>query len=137
MDDTDSADYGNDLHSDRDDSAYSMPPSAMGQYRKDVELPTFEDPIVRRALEDNKPPSRHMWSKIITRCAYHLLSKGVPRKHDYQAFAESFFRRYPCVGTSRGPNPWTSFTKSVSQKVRTLRYISKRRYSHQKLKIKP
>ncbi|XP_071154553.1 uncharacterized protein [Mytilus edulis] len=137
MDDTDGADYGNDLHSDRDDSAYSMPPSAMGQYRKDVELPTFEDPIVRRALEDNKPPSRHMWSKIITRCAYHLLSKGVPRKHDYQAFAESFFRRYPCVGTSRGPNPWTSFTKSVSQKVRTLRYISKRRYSHQKLKIKP
>ncbi|XP_052093983.1 uncharacterized protein LOC127730005 isoform X9 [Mytilus californianus] len=136
MDDTDSADYGNDLHSERDDPTYNMSASAMGQYRKDVELPTFEDPIVRRALEDNKPPSRHMWSKIITRCAYHLLSKGVPRKHDYQAFAESFFRRYPCVGTSRGPNPWTSFTKSVSQKVRTLRYISKRRYSHQKLKIK-
>ncbi|XP_076091014.1 uncharacterized protein LOC143063003 isoform X11 [Mytilus galloprovincialis] len=121
MDDTDSADYGNDLHSDRDDSAYSMPPSAMGQYRKDVELPTFEDPIVRRALEDNKPPSRHMWSKIITRCAYHLLSKGVPRKHDYQAFAESFFRRYPCVGTSRGPNPWTEYSYHVSQKVRNLR----------------
>ncbi|XP_071154556.1 uncharacterized protein [Mytilus edulis] len=121
MDDTDGADYGNDLHSDRDDSAYSMPPSAMGQYRKDVELPTFEDPIVRRALEDNKPPSRHMWSKIITRCAYHLLSKGVPRKHDYQAFAESFFRRYPCVGTSRGPNPWTEYSYHVSQKVRNLR----------------
>ncbi|XP_076091015.1 uncharacterized protein LOC143063003 isoform X12 [Mytilus galloprovincialis] len=126
MDDTDSADYGNDLHSDRDDSAYSMPPSAMGQYRKDVELPTFEDPIVRRALEDNKPPSRHMWSKIITRCAYHLLSKGVPRKHDYQAFAESFFRRYPCVGTSRGPNPWTSFSKAVSHSVRNIRWRIKK-----------
>ncbi|XP_071154558.1 uncharacterized protein [Mytilus edulis] len=126
MDDTDGADYGNDLHSDRDDSAYSMPPSAMGQYRKDVELPTFEDPIVRRALEDNKPPSRHMWSKIITRCAYHLLSKGVPRKHDYQAFAESFFRRYPCVGTSRGPNPWTSFSKAVSHSVRNIRWRIKK-----------
>ncbi|XP_076091013.1 uncharacterized protein LOC143063003 isoform X10 [Mytilus galloprovincialis] len=125
MDDTDSADYGNDLHSDRDDSAYSMPPSAMGQYRKDVELPTFEDPIVRRALEDNKPPSRHMWSKIITRCAYHLLSKGVPRKHDYQAFAESFFRRYPCVGTSRGPNPWTLLALRLSSKIRKIRWKAK------------
>ncbi|XP_076091016.1 uncharacterized protein LOC143063003 isoform X16 [Mytilus galloprovincialis] len=127
MDDTDSADYGNDLHSDRDDSAYSMPPSAMGQYRKDVELPTFEDPIVRRALEDNKPPSRHMWSKIITRCAYHLLSKGVPRKHDYQAFAESFFRRYPCVGTSRGPNPWSAMAKKVSQRVRWCRWYDRKK----------
>ncbi|XP_071154559.1 uncharacterized protein [Mytilus edulis] len=127
MDDTDGADYGNDLHSDRDDSAYSMPPSAMGQYRKDVELPTFEDPIVRRALEDNKPPSRHMWSKIITRCAYHLLSKGVPRKHDYQAFAESFFRRYPCVGTSRGPNPWSAMAKKVSQRVRWCRWYDRKK----------
>ncbi|XP_063424091.1 uncharacterized protein LOC134707891 isoform X12 [Mytilus trossulus] len=124
MDESDSADYGNDLHSD--DPAYSMPASAMGQYRKDVELPTFEDPIVRRALEDNKPPSRHMWSKIITRCAYHLLSKGVPRKHDYQAFAESFFRRYPCVGTSRGPNPWTSFSKAVSHSIRNIRWRIKK-----------
>ncbi|XP_052093989.1 uncharacterized protein LOC127730005 isoform X12 [Mytilus californianus] len=126
MDDTDSADYGNDLHSERDDPTYNMSASAMGQYRKDVELPTFEDPIVRRALEDNKPPSRHMWSKIITRCAYHLLSKGVPRKHDYQAFAESFFRRYPCVGTSRGPNPWTSFSKAVSHSVRNIRWRIKK-----------
>ncbi|XP_052093988.1 uncharacterized protein LOC127730005 isoform X11 [Mytilus californianus] len=130
MDDTDSADYGNDLHSERDDPTYNMSASAMGQYRKDVELPTFEDPIVRRALEDNKPPSRHMWSKIITRCAYHLLSKGVPRKHDYQAFAESFFRRYPCVGTSRGPNPWTEYSYHVSQKVRNLRKKFRRITEH-------
>ncbi|XP_052093987.1 uncharacterized protein LOC127730005 isoform X10 [Mytilus californianus] len=125
MDDTDSADYGNDLHSERDDPTYNMSASAMGQYRKDVELPTFEDPIVRRALEDNKPPSRHMWSKIITRCAYHLLSKGVPRKHDYQAFAESFFRRYPCVGTSRGPNPWTLLALRLSSKIRKIRWKAK------------
>ncbi|XP_052093990.1 uncharacterized protein LOC127730005 isoform X16 [Mytilus californianus] len=127
MDDTDSADYGNDLHSERDDPTYNMSASAMGQYRKDVELPTFEDPIVRRALEDNKPPSRHMWSKIITRCAYHLLSKGVPRKHDYQAFAESFFRRYPCVGTSRGPNPWSAMAKRLSQRVRWCRWYDRKK----------
>ncbi|XP_052093982.1 uncharacterized protein LOC127730005 isoform X8 [Mytilus californianus] len=127
MDDTDSADYGNDLHSERDDPTYNMSASAMGQYRKDVELPTFEDPIVRRALEDNKPPSRHMWSKIITRCAYHLLSKGVPRKHDYQAFAESFFRRYPCVGTSRGPNPWSGLAHSISASIRNLRWSARKK----------
>lgn len=26
-------------------------------------------------------------------------------KHDYQMLADSFYRRYPCVGTSREPNP--------------------------------
>jgi hypothetical protein len=29
------------------------------KYGKEIELPTFEDPLVRRALEDVKPPSRH------------------------------------------------------------------------------
>ena len=91
---------------ERDDSSYIPSMAILHKYGKEIELPTFEDPLVRRALEDVKPPSRHTWSKIITRCAYHLLSKGVPRKHDYQMFAESFYRRYPCVGTSRGPNPW-------------------------------
>lgn len=74
-----------------------------------IELPVFEDPLVQRVLEDsNSTPSRHMWSKIISRCAYHMLSKGVPHKHDYQAFSEAFYYRYPCVGTNRGPHPWVS-----------------------------
>lgn len=102
-----------DNHSFNQGGGPSLPPPLFqANAPTDIDLPEFEDPIVRRALEDNRPPSRNLWSKIITRCAYHLLSKGVPRKHDYQTFAEKFYRQYPCVGTTRGPNPWVGFHKN-------------------------
>ncbi|KAK3106096.1 hypothetical protein FSP39_012673 [Pinctada imbricata] len=93
----------------------------ISEQARSVELPRFEDPLVRRVLEDTAPPSRHMWSKIITRCAYHMLSKGVPHKHDYQIFAEAFYHRYPCIGTNRGPNPWSNLARKLSQKIRNER----------------
>lgn len=90
--------------------SFSLPmSSSMFPQGGEIDLPKFEDPLVRRVLEDGVTPSRHMWSKIITRCAYHMLSKGVPHKHDYQLFSRAFYMRYPCVGTTRGPNPWVSY----------------------------
>ncbi|XP_021369586.1 uncharacterized protein LOC110460779 isoform X4 [Mizuhopecten yessoensis] len=111
-----------------------MTPMGFGQGlytvgEQEVDLPKFEDPLVRRVLEDGAAPSRHMWSKIITRCAYHMLSKGVPHKHDYQLFSKAFYLRYPCIGTNRGPNPWSVFSKTLSQKVRNIRWQKRKGYT--------
>ncbi|XP_069120399.1 uncharacterized protein [Argopecten irradians] len=112
--------------------AGNMPPLGFGQGlytvgEQEVDLPKFEDPLVRRVLEDGAAPSRHMWSKIITRCAYHMLSKGVPHKHDYQLFSKAFYLRYPCIGTNRGPNPWSFFAKTLSRSIRNIRYSNKKK----------
>ncbi|XP_033733187.1 uncharacterized protein LOC117322409 isoform X4 [Pecten maximus] len=112
--------------------AGGMTPLGFGQGlytvgEQEVDLPKFEDPLVRRVLEDGAAPSRHMWSKIITRCAYHMLSKGVPHKHDYQLFSKAFYLRYPCIGTNRGPNPWSFFAKTLSRSIRNIRYSNKKK----------
>ncbi|XP_060068029.1 uncharacterized protein LOC132548221 isoform X3 [Ylistrum balloti] len=108
----------------------NMAPLGFGQGlytvgEQEVDLPKFEDPLVRRVLEDGAAPSRHMWSKIITRCAYHMLSKGVPHKHDYQLFSKAFYLRYPCIGTNRGPNPWMAFSKALARSVTNIKYYQK------------
>lgn len=89
-----------------------------------ISLPSFNG-YLQNMLESGK--AQFVWSKLVEQCAYHILAqKDIREKHDYREFCHALYQRYPSIGLE-GPQPWSHFSKTLSQKIRHIRWQHKKR----------
>lgn len=89
-----------------------------------ISLPSFNG-YLQNMLENGK--AQFVWSKLVEQCAYHILAqKDIREKHDYREFCHALYQRYPSIGLE-GPQPWSHFSKTLSQKIRHIRWQHKKR----------
>jgi len=85
-------------------------------------------PYVSKKLEDGRPFD--VWAKFVEEMAYGLLSTRImATRSDYEEVGQAVYRKYPCINLiSKNPTrPWNAFVKSLSQKIRHIRWIEKKR----------
>lgn len=94
--------------------------------KQKLTLPAFSDYIVARL---NSNDSHLCWNKMITEAAYFYLGKypNIGKDNgtgDYKTIGQKMIQTFPSVGRP-GAQPWSCFTKALSQKMRTLRHNEK------------
>ncbi|GAB1611132.1 probable serine/threonine-protein kinase DDB_G0282963 [Argonauta hians] len=92
--------------------------------KPNISLPVFSG-YLQNMLETGK--AQLVWSKLVEQCAYHILAqKDIREKHDYREFCHALYQQYPSIGLE-GPQPWSHFSKTLSQKIRHIRWQLKKR----------
>ncbi|XP_060574073.1 uncharacterized protein LOC132731819 isoform X2 [Ruditapes philippinarum] len=92
------------------------------------QLPNLCEYIKQKLLAQE---SHLVWTKLIQECAYYYLAH-LPRigldnsSGDYREIGRNMYDAYPAIARD-GTQPWSFFTKWLSQKIRRIRWDNKRR----------
>lgn len=116
-------------------------------------LPEFSD-LIRTHLQENNLSA--VWGKFIEECAKYYYGKfpNIHNSSEYQAIGKKMYQMHPAI-ECEGKEPWSFFCKSLSQKIRHIKWrnkrkklphsprqvrpkiVKKRKVVHSSLKVKP
>ncbi|ESO88652.1 hypothetical protein LOTGIDRAFT_165436 [Lottia gigantea] len=85
-------------------------------------LPAFSSIITQ-----NKEKIEQIWRPLVNETAIFYYNKfpEIGQSSQYQAISKKVLRDFLCIGLPGGAHPWTTFSKSVAQKIRHIRHNSK------------
>ncbi|KFM61220.1 hypothetical protein X975_17343, partial [Stegodyphus mimosarum] len=88
-------------------------------------LPEFSD-LIRNNLRENNLSA--VWGTFIDECAKYYYEKfpNIQNSSEYQAIGRKMYSKYPAIGYE-GKEPWSYFCKSLSQKIRHIKWKIKRK----------
>ncbi|XP_015911228.2 uncharacterized protein [Parasteatoda tepidariorum] len=91
----------------------------------DTPLPTFSDMIYDHLQENNVSA---VWGTFVDECAKYYFGKypNIQNSSEYQAIGRKMYETYPAIGYE-GKEPWSFFCKSLSQKIRHMKWKLKRK----------
>lgn len=82
---------------------------------------------MKKNLDDKKPEG--VWSMLIAESANYYLGTyaGIGEREHYRIIGQKMWHQYSCIGLEGGKEPWSTFSKSLSQKIRHIRHKIKRK----------
>ncbi|GIX89574.1 hypothetical protein CEXT_52902 [Caerostris extrusa] len=88
-------------------------------------LPEFSQ-LIKNHLEENNLSA--VWGTFVDECAkyYYERFPNIQNSSEYQAIGRKMFRKYPAI-ECEGKEPWSFFCKSLSQKIRHIKWKVKRK----------
>ncbi|GFR10058.1 uncharacterized protein TNCT_577931 [Trichonephila clavata] len=88
-------------------------------------LPEFSQHIKNHLQENNLSA---VWGTFVDECAkyYYERFPNIQNSSEYQAIGRKMYKKYPAIGYE-GKEPWSFFCKSLSQKIRHIKWKIKRK----------